>query len=44
VLAGLVVLLTVVVAAVPAQARNDRDRVVAGYIASWDISGRGYFP
>jgi len=35
VLAGLVALLTVIVGAVPAQARNDRDRVVAGYFASW---------
>jgi hypothetical protein len=32
------------VGAVPAQARSDRDRVVAGYFASWDIYGRGYFP
>jgi chitinase len=31
-------------AAGPAQARRDRDRVVAAYFAGWDIYGRGYFP
>ena len=44
VLAGLAALLAVLAGAVPAQARNDRDRVVAGYFASWDIYARGYFP
>jgi chitinase len=43
-LAGLVVLLTGLAASVPAQARGNRERVVAAYFASWDIYGRGYFP
>jgi chitinase len=44
VLAGLAALLVVLAGAVPAQARSDREHVVAGYFASWDIYARGYFP
>src|SRR4051794_32544798 len=37
-------LLLCVLAAGPAQARPERDRVVAAYFASWDVYGRGYYP
>lgn len=44
VLAGALALLVFSAAAPAAQARGERDRVVAAYFASWDIYGRGYFP
>jgi chitinase len=46
-LAGLLVLLSGLAAALPAQAdrsRGRQERVVVGYFASWDIYGRGYYP